>query len=175
MIPEPEQTGSVDLTTWRVVPGESNPDGNEYGAWGIAGGDSDEYSFYMEVLGAEQPKKTAQFVLDAVTGHARQLRLEGALASVQQERTRQRAANDLLDPSNLNLIEEAKLAALIDDVGGVGRIFNQDRFTSGRDELDKRLYAQLTQVAATAVAWMECIHARNDAGSEPTPGRGRAD
>ncbi|MET8867649.1 hypothetical protein ABZW11_32365 [Nonomuraea sp. NPDC004580] len=157
-----------------MVPGKSNPDENEYGAWGIVGGGSDEHSFYMEVLGAEEPRKTAQFVVDAVTGHAGQLRLESSLVSVQQERARQRATNGILDPSNPNLIEEAKLAALIDEVGGVGRVFNQDRFATGRDELDKRLYAQLAQVAATAVAWMECIHARSNADSEPTSRQERA-
>lgn len=163
MVPRCEQLGSVDLTTWRVVPGEANPEKEETGVWAIAGGDGDDYSLYMEVLDAERPREVAGFIVDAVTGHAHRLRLEGALAEVERERRRQRAEGDALDPSNPHLVEVAKLAGLVEQVGGIGREFGRDRFDTGREDLDKRLYAQLTQVAATAVAWMESILARTDA------------
>lgn len=163
MVPRCEQLGSVDLTTWRVVPGEANHEKEETGVWAIAGGDGDDYSLYVEVLDAERPREVAGFIVDAVTGHAHRLRLEGALAEVERERRRQRAEEDTLDPSSPHLVEVAKLAGLVEQVGGIGREFGRDRFHTGREDLDKRLYSQLTQVAATAVAWMESILARTDA------------
>ncbi|WP_436757978.1 hypothetical protein [Streptosporangium sp. V21-05] len=166
MVPRCEQLGSVDLTTWRVVPGEANHEKEETGVWAIAGGDGDDYSLYVEVLDAERPREVAGFIVDAVTGHAHRLRLEGALAEVERERRRQRAEDDALDPSSPHLVEVAKLAGLVEQVGGIGREFGHDRFHTGREDLDKRLYSQLTQVAATAVAWMESILARTDADAD---------
>ncbi|AQZ63279.1 unnamed protein product [[Actinomadura] parvosata subsp. kistnae] len=168
MIPEREQIGSVELTTWRVVPGESNPDKNEDGVWGIAGGDSDEYALYLEVLDAECPKKVAEFIVEAVTSHVRRLRLEGALADVHHLREQQQAVDDVLDPSNPHLVEEPKLARLIEQVGQVGGEFVRDRFSTGPDDLQTRLYPQLTAVAATAVAWMEGIHGAYGHGTQPS-------
>ncbi|MEU8380455.1 hypothetical protein [Streptosporangium sp. NPDC048865] len=162
MVPRCEQLGSVDLTTWRVVPGETNHEEKETGVWAVAGGDGDDYSLYLEVLDAERPREVAEFVVESVTGHAHRLRLEGALAEVERERRRQRAEDEGSDPSNPHLVEVAKLAGLVEQVGGIGREFGRDRFHTGREELDRRLYAQLTQVAATAVAWMESILSREE-------------
>jgi hypothetical protein len=85
-----------------------------------------------------------------------------AYRRVERERRRRRAEDDAPDPSSPHLVEVAKLAGLVEQVGGIGREFGRDRFHTGREDLDKRLYSQLTQVAATAVAWMESILARAD-------------
>jgi len=162
MVPRREQLGSVDLTTWRVVPGETNHGKEETGVWAIAGGDGDDYTLYAEVLDAERPREVAEFIVEAVTDHAHRLRLEGALAEVERERRRQRAEDGALDPSSPHLAEVVKLAALVEQVGGIGREFGRDRFQTGHEELDGRLYSQLAQVAATAVAWMESVLARED-------------
>ncbi|MEU4830070.1 hypothetical protein [Streptosporangium sp. NPDC023615] len=161
VVPTREQPGSVDPATWRVVPGDGNDDAKEGGTWAITGGDGDENALYLEVLDAERPREVAELIVETMTGRARRSRLEGALAEVERERLRRQAEDDVLDPSNPHLVEVAKLAALVERVGEVGRELNRDRFHTGREELDEHLYERLTQVAATSVAWMESILARN--------------
>ncbi|MGC5010070.1 hypothetical protein ACLQ2R_04840 [Streptosporangium sp. DT93] len=160
MVPTREQPGSADPATWRVVPGDGNDDAREDGTWAITGGDGDEHALYLEILDAERPREVAELIVETMAGHARRSRLEGALAEVERERLRRQAEDDVLDPSNPHLVEVAKLAALVERIGEVGRELNHDRFHTGREELDKHLYERLTQVAATAVGWMEGILAR---------------
>ncbi|WP_433433074.1 hypothetical protein [Nonomuraea sp. CA-141351] len=156
-IPAPEQIGSVDLDTWRVVPAESNPDKHEHGAWAIAGGDGDEYDLYLEVLDADQPQKVAQFIVDAVSQHARQLRLQGALARVEQVWAQQQEDEraGVLAVSNPGLPDAVKLAQLVAAMGdlahAVGEVVPQQQRAAHRE----RVYDQLAQVASITVAWME--------------------
>ncbi|GAA2641504.1 MULTISPECIES: hypothetical protein [Nonomuraea] len=156
MIPEREQIGSVDLTTWRVVPADGNPDKDEHGAWAIAGGDSDEYDLYLEVREADRPREVARFVVEAVTRHARGLRLKGALADVAHVRDRQ-PADDERAPSNPSLPDVTKLAHLVEAVGGLAHEVSQAVPRDERGAYQDRLYGQLAQVAATTVAWMEAV------------------
>ncbi|MFS1298802.1 hypothetical protein [Streptosporangium longisporum] len=161
VMPTREQPGSVDPATWRVVPGEGNDDARQDGTWAITGADGDEHALYLEVRDAERPREVAELIVATMAGHTRRSRMEGALAEVERERLRRQAEDDVLDPANPHLVEVVKLAALVERIGEVGRELNRDRFHTGREELDKHLYERLTQVAATAVAWMEGIQARD--------------
>ena len=162
MIPEGVQIGTTDVATWRSVPAESNVDGDTDGAWAVVGGDGDEYDLYVEVVDAEAPKRVAEFIIESVKGHAHGLRCEAALSDVERERGRQRAEDPETDPSNLHLPDVTRLAGLIEEVGAIGRELHRHELGRDRTDLDKRLYEHLTQVAATTVAWMESILARED-------------
>ncbi|MEU4404771.1 hypothetical protein AB0F88_09615 [Streptosporangium sp. NPDC023963] len=153
MDPEHEYLPPADLATWRVVPGDTNSDKHEDGTWAIVAGDGDEYDLYIEVGDAHRPKETAQFIIDAVTGHAQRLRLQRALAHIQQLRAQQ--TDDELIPADSRLPDVRKLAHLMSVVGDlaheVGRVVPHSERAAHRE----RLYEHLAQVAVTTVAWME--------------------
>lgn len=160
MIPEQTQIATSDISTWRVVPAESNPGEHEYGTWAVAAGDSEEYDLYLEVLDAEHPRQVAQFIVDAVTNHARRLQLHGALAHVEQARRQQHAVDPELTSSTYRLPDVCKLSGLAEILGRLATQINSDAPGGDRAEQHRRLYAQLTQLALATVAWMESILAR---------------
>ncbi|MBG0829029.1 hypothetical protein HS041_14750 [Planomonospora sp. ID67723] len=157
MIPKLQQTGTLDLDTWCVVPAESNPDRREHGAWAVAAGDSEEYDLYFEITDAEYPRQVAAFIVDAVQEHATRLRLNAAVDDVLRERERLLAIPH--DAVALNRLAPFRLMALMSRLGQIaGQLENAGKPLESEERM-VRVYGDVAQVAAVALAWMESIQA----------------
>ncbi|MEU7856310.1 hypothetical protein [Nonomuraea sp. NPDC049141] len=156
-IPAPEQIGTVDLASWTVVPGQSNPDKDDHGAWAVTAGDEEQNALYFEIADATHPRQVAEFLVEAVQAHATRMRLGAAFDDVLRERERGRRA-----PVGADLYEKdrGRLVALMAQLGQVAAEVYEPAPAPERDEQRKRVYDGVTQVAALAVAWLEAIHAR---------------
>jgi hypothetical protein len=154
MIPDHSELGTYDAETWRAVPADTNPTGNEGGAWAVVAGDGEEFDVYLEVT-AEYPHRVAQFVAAAVQAEAVRRRFDGAMDDLAAMRTRQHSETD----NRPHMADTVRLALLIGHLGNVGRDISHR--PDDRQEAEKRLYADLTQAGTEIVAWMEALLARN--------------
>ena len=91
MIPDSRQIGTTDVETWRAVPAEINPSGDELGAWAVVAGDGEDADVYLDIT-AEYPKRVAEFVTAAVRGEVARQRFDGASGDIAAELERQRQA-----------------------------------------------------------------------------------
>lgn len=156
-IPTPEQIGTVDLASWTVVPGRSNLDKDEHGAWAVTAGDEEQYDLYFEVADAVHPRQVAEFIVEAVQAHATQLRLNAAFADVLRERERLRTR-----PSGADLYEldRSRVVAMMAQLGKLAAEAYEPAPASEQDAQTQRIYDEVTHLAALAVSWLEAIHAR---------------
>jgi hypothetical protein len=162
MIPSRLQVGTAGAESWRSAPAPHNPAGDEQGTWAVMAGDPGEESdVYFEII-AEQPKVVAEFVVAAVRGHASASRFTAAVADVELERKRVRSRCAEVTPANPSLPDALKLACLAEGVGSLARELTSDRFSGDQAGRDKRLYAELTELAAGVVGWMEAILSRDN-------------
>jgi hypothetical protein len=161
MIPSRLQVGTAGVETWRPVPAPHNPDGDEQGTWAVVAGDpGEEADVYFEII-AEQPKSVAEFIVAAVCEHAEASRFTAAVADIQQERKRVHSRRAEVTPANPALPDALKLACLADGLGSLARELTSDRI-GDQAERDKRLYAELTELAAGVVGWMDAILSRDN-------------
>lgn len=148
--PTPAQFGNADLDSWRVVPGEDNPEKLDYGTWSVAGGD-EFLDFDIEVSRCDTSRQIAEFVLAAVQQHARKLWAEGAMADVLDARTQLEEGKD----SNA-LWAWGAVCDLMTQVAAIGNVFQQRLGRRGSDR-DQRLYPLYARMAATLLMHMEKI------------------
>ncbi|WP_068929323.1 hypothetical protein [Planobispora rosea] len=160
MIPTTEQIGTFDLDTWHLVPAETNPEGHESGSWAIAGGDDDEYDLFIEIADAEYPRQVAEFVLAAVQQHATRLRL-GAVAD-DALAARERLLADGCDAVLINESSPRRVMELIGRIGQLAAELAGARAPVQSSERMVRMYGQVAEVTAIALAWMEAICAHHD-------------
>lgn len=160
VLPAYEQLGTHDVMTWRARPSASNPTEAENGCWTVIAGEAeDEPDVYLEIS-AEHPKHVADFIVAAVHQHAGCVRFTGAAADVERERTREHARFTEVSPANPALPDALKLACLVSQIGTLAAEVTDDPL--GGPERRKRLYAQLTYLAAGAMGWMESILSEED-------------
>ncbi|MFG2245532.1 hypothetical protein [Spirillospora sp. NPDC048823] len=168
MIHDSTHLGTSDTETWRAVPAEINPSGDELGAWAVVAGDGEEADVYLQVT-AEYPRRVAEFVAAAARAEAAGRRFAGATGDIAAELDRQQRSSGPADQRGTAgaayLPDPLRLAMLVEHVGEVAREV-ADGGGRCRDEAAKHLYASLTQVAATAVSWMEAVQARGLPGTE---------
>lgn len=165
MIPSRLQVGTAGPGSWRAAPAPGNPNEDEQGTWAVLAGDpGEEADLYFEIT-AESPKSVAEFIVAAVCEHASTSRFTSAMADVEQERKRVRSRCAEVTPANPALPDALKLACLTDGLGCLARELTGDRTGDDQAGRDKRLYAELTELAAGAVEWMEAILSRD--GQEP--------
>jgi hypothetical protein len=165
VIPSRLQVGTAGPGSWRVAPAPGNPNEDEQGTWAVLAGDpGEEADLYFEIT-AESPKSVAEFIVAAVREHASTSRFTSAMADVEQERRRVRSRCAEVTPANPALPDALKLACLADGLGCLARELTGDRTGGDQAGQDKRLYAELTELAAGAVGWMEAILSRD--GQEP--------
>lgn len=155
-IPAFEQIGGVDLTTWHVVAAESNPDKHEQGPWAIVASDGYEYDLYIEVLDADHPRKVAEFIVEAVQEHATKLRRGAAYDDISEDRDRLRRRPRGAD---LYELERPRVVALMEVLGKLAQEASQPAPAAGQAAQRRRIYEDVTCLAALAVSWMEAIHA----------------
>jgi hypothetical protein len=156
-IPTPEQISTVDLASWTVVPSQSNPEKDDRGAWAVTAGDEEQYDLYFEIADAAYPRQVAEFIVEAVQAHATQLRLSIAFDNVLHERERLRA-----HPAGADLYElgRGRVVAMMAQLGKLAAEAYETAPAPERAAQERRIYAEVTQLAAQAVSWMEAIHAR---------------
>jgi hypothetical protein len=157
--PDNTHVGTSDVQTWRAVPAEINPSGDELGAWAVVAGDGEEPDVYLDVT-AEYPQRVAEFVAAAVRAEAAGRRFAGAAGDIAAELDRQRHAEQPLTATNPYLADPTRLALLVEQLGEVAR----EVTTAGghsRGEAGKRLYEDLIQVGATTIGWMQALLARD--------------
>lgn len=153
--PNPAQLGRVDLDSWRVVPGEDNPEKLDWGTWSVAGGD-EFLDFDIEVSRCDTARQIAEFVLQAVQQHARTLWTEGAMADVLQ--ARQERTDGPLGSSNPALFAWGAVCDLMQQVTAISALFQEGLTARARDR-DERLYPLYARLAATLLVLMEQIRA----------------
>lgn len=83
------------------------------------------------------------------------------LAAVAAERHRQHTQHGDNTPDSPRLDDLHRLAILTEEVGEVARLLTPDHWSSNRDE---SLFAELVQVAAVALAWLDGIATDTDNG-----------
>ncbi|MFG1683469.1 hypothetical protein ACGFNP_25095 [Nonomuraea sp. NPDC049269] len=148
--PTPAQLGNVDLDSWRVVPGEDNPEKLDWGRWAVAGGD-EFLEPYIEIVGSDTAKQIAEFLVEAVQQHARKLWTEGAMAAMLQAR------QQIGEPAQ-TLFAWGAVCDLMQQISAISAIFQEGLTTRGRDR-DERLYPLYANLAATLLMHMEQIRA----------------
>jgi hypothetical protein len=164
MIPDSTHIGTSDVETWQAVPAENNLSGDELGSWAVVAGDGEEADVYLDVT-AEYPKRVAEFVVAAIRGEAARRRFAGASDDIAAELDRQRQpASGPLAATRPYLPDTMRLALLVERLGDVASHVTAQRGDC-RSESAKRLYEDLTQLAAVTVGWMETLLARG--GTEP--------
>ncbi|MFI7230546.1 hypothetical protein ACIBO5_45675 [Nonomuraea angiospora] len=156
-IPSPDQIGTVDLASWAVVPGPSNQDKDEHGAWAVTAGDEEQYALYFEVADAAHPRQVAEFIVEAVRAHATRLRLNAAFDDILRERERLRTR-----PAGADLYEldRSRVVAMMAQLGKLAAEAYEPASASEQDAQTQRIYDEVTHLAALAVSWLEAIHAR---------------
>ncbi|MFB4275710.1 hypothetical protein ACBJ59_10495 [Nonomuraea sp. MTCD27] len=155
-IPAFEQIGGVDLTSWRVVPGEANPHKDEQGSWAIVGGD--ENDLHIEVLDAgNSPRRVAEFIVEAVQEHATKLRRSAAYDDISRERDK---LSGRPRGADLYELERPRVVAMMGVLGKLAEEAYEPAPAAVRDEQERRIYGEVTCLAALAVCWMEAFHAR---------------
>jgi hypothetical protein len=127
----------------------------------MAGDPGEEPDVYFEVT-AECPRSVVEFIVEAVRDHASASRFTAAVADVEQEHRRVLSRCAELTPSNPALPDALKLAYLADGLGCLARELISDRVIGDQGGRDKRLYGDLTGLAAGALGWMEAILSRPD-------------
>ncbi|WP_433187792.1 hypothetical protein [Actinoallomurus sp. CA-150999] len=159
VIPDITQVGTSDVQTWRAVPAQNNPSGDELGAWAVVAGDGEEADVFLDVT-AEYPQRVAEFVATAVRAEAAGRRFAGAAGDIAAELDRQRHADQPLTAAGPYLADPVRLAMLVEQLGVVAREITTGGGQS-RGEAGKRLYEHLIQVGATTIGWMEALLARD--------------
>lgn len=156
-IPRPEQIGTVDLASWTVIPGQTNPDKDEHGPWAVTAGDVEQYDLYFEIADAAHPRQVAEFVVEAVQAHATRLRLAAAFDDVAREREKLRTR-----PPGTDLYEgeRGRVVAMTALLGRLAAEAYEPAPAAQRDAQRQRIYDDVVQVAAHAVSWLEAHHAR---------------
>jgi hypothetical protein len=155
-IPRPEQIDNQDLTTWQLVPAESNQERDEYGPWAIVAGE-EAYDLYIEIADAAYPKHVAEFILEAVQAHATRLRLTAAFDDIAREREQMRSR-----PRDADLyeLERGRVVAMMAQLGKLAAEAYEAAPAAEAEAEMKRYYEGVTRLAALAVSWLEAIHAR---------------
>ena len=161
MIPDTTHVGTNDVQTWRAVPAENNPSGDELGAWAVVAGDGEEADVYLDVT-AEYPQRVAEFVAGAVRNEAGRQRFTGAAADIAAELALQRhTCQQTPAAGHPYLPDTVRLALLTQQLGEVaGLAATGGAFST---EEIKRLYEQLVQVGAATIGWMEALLGREQA------------
>lgn len=156
-VPASEQIGTVDLASWTVVPGQSNPEKDDHGAWAVTAGDVEQYDLYFEIADAAHPRQVAEFVVEAVQAHATRLRLGAAFADVERERERLRAR-----PPGADLYEgdRARVVVMMAELGRLAAEAYEPAPAAESAAQRERVYDGVTRLAALAVGWLEAVHAR---------------
>ncbi|MFC5828505.1 hypothetical protein [Nonomuraea insulae] len=156
-IPVPEQIGTVDLASWTVIPGQSNPNKDDHGAWAVTAGDVEQYDLYFEVADAARPRQVAEFIVEAVQAHATRLRLGAAFADVERKREGLRTK-----PPGADLYEgdRSRVVAMMAQLGKLAAEAYEPAPAAERDAQRQRVYDGVTEVAALAVCWLEAHHAQ---------------
>jgi len=165
VIPSRLQVGTGGPDSWRTTPAPANSNGDEHGTWAVMAGDpGEDPDLYFEIT-AECPKSVADFVVAAVREYTSTSRFIAAMGDVERERRRVRSRCAEVTPANPALPDALKLACLADGLGSLARDVSADHAGGDQAGQDKRLYAELTELAAGAVGWMEAILSRD--GEEP--------
>ena len=154
-IPAAERLCVTDIASWRTRPHPDNEDGDRLGPWLIVAGD--ENDVWIEVSHVEYPKDVAEFIVEAVQQHATRLRLAAAFEDVARERERLRSQQPGAD-----LYEGARsrVGAMMTVLGNLAGQAYETVPVAEVGAQERRIYDEVTRVAALAVGWLEAIHSR---------------